>query len=317
MRPGELVRVRSAEEIVATLDEDGRLDGLPFMPEMLAACGRTLPVLQTAAKTCDGSGLVLGMSNAVFLAGSRCDGSAHGGCQAACALHWKEAWLERVGRTSAAEEAPPSVPPAAPDPALLARLAPTTKPPEDGVTVYSCQATEIFDATVPLSPWDLGQYAHDIRNWGVRKLAYNLVMRVINKYQRLSRRAFPRWLRIRGGETYPLLRGELDHTPTERLDLQPGDHVRIKSREEIVATLDRDNRNRGLAFDVEELRFCGQTARVLARVERLINERTGRMMRVRSDCLVLEGVACPADYHKLCARGIYSFWREIWLEKIP
>ena len=44
LKPGELVRVRSASEIFATLDETGALDGLPFMPEMLKYCGRTLPV---------------------------------------------------------------------------------------------------------------------------------------------------------------------------------------------------------------------------------------------------------------------------------
>ena len=32
---GEVVEVRSPEEILATLDENGELDGLPFMPEML------------------------------------------------------------------------------------------------------------------------------------------------------------------------------------------------------------------------------------------------------------------------------------------
>ena len=43
LRPGEVVRVRSASEIFATLDDRGTLDGLPFMPEMLKYCGRTLP----------------------------------------------------------------------------------------------------------------------------------------------------------------------------------------------------------------------------------------------------------------------------------
>ena len=35
LRAGEWVEVRSREEIVATLDEDARLEDLPFMPEML------------------------------------------------------------------------------------------------------------------------------------------------------------------------------------------------------------------------------------------------------------------------------------------
>ena len=35
LRVGEVVEVRTAEEILATLDEHGALDSLPFMPEML------------------------------------------------------------------------------------------------------------------------------------------------------------------------------------------------------------------------------------------------------------------------------------------
>ena len=40
LRAGEWVRVRSKEEILATLDNNGQLEGLPFMPEMFAFCGR-------------------------------------------------------------------------------------------------------------------------------------------------------------------------------------------------------------------------------------------------------------------------------------
>ena len=42
------------------------------------------------------SQLRLRMRNAVHLEGLRCDGQAHGGCQAGCLLYWKEAWLRRV-----------------------------------------------------------------------------------------------------------------------------------------------------------------------------------------------------------------------------
>ena len=53
LKVGDLVEVRSAEEIRATLDENGELDGLPFMPEMLAFCGRRLTVHKVAHKLCD------------------------------------------------------------------------------------------------------------------------------------------------------------------------------------------------------------------------------------------------------------------------
>ena len=53
LRVGDVVEVRSAAEILATLDERGELDGLPFMPEMLRFCGRRLTVHKVAHKLCD------------------------------------------------------------------------------------------------------------------------------------------------------------------------------------------------------------------------------------------------------------------------
>ena len=90
--------MRSEVEILATLDERGELDSLPFMPEMLQFCGRRFRVDKRALKLCDtiGSTGMYRMRNAVHLAGVRCDGQAHDGCQASCLIYWKEAWLTRV-----------------------------------------------------------------------------------------------------------------------------------------------------------------------------------------------------------------------------
>src|SRR5262245_37605705 len=46
LRPGDLVEVRAPEEILQTLDTEGTLDQLPFMPEMLRFCGRRFQVSQ-------------------------------------------------------------------------------------------------------------------------------------------------------------------------------------------------------------------------------------------------------------------------------
>ena len=40
LRPGDVVKVRSPAEILATLGADGALDGMPFMPEMARLAGR-------------------------------------------------------------------------------------------------------------------------------------------------------------------------------------------------------------------------------------------------------------------------------------
>src|SRR5215467_6870227 len=53
LRVGDWVEVRSREEILATLDEKGCLDNLPFMPEMFAFCGKRFQVYKRAHKTCD------------------------------------------------------------------------------------------------------------------------------------------------------------------------------------------------------------------------------------------------------------------------
>ena len=47
------VEVRSKEEILATLDSKGQLDGMPFMPEMFAFCGERFQVFKRAHKGCD------------------------------------------------------------------------------------------------------------------------------------------------------------------------------------------------------------------------------------------------------------------------
>jgi hypothetical protein len=327
LQPGELVRVRSAEEIAATLDADGKLDGLPFMPEMLAYCGKTMSVFKRADKTCAGRGKARRMDNAVHLAGVRCDGSAHGGCQAACLIYWKEAWLERApnngmaplagtnGTAPAAgsQNGAPPVPPSKP----LLPVAAATKGGRNGEgVVYQCQATEVLNATRHLPLWEPDQYVQDVRNWGVRKLVRNLVISGFNKWQDASRRYLPAWLRIRGGQRYPALSGRLERTPKATLGLQPGDLVRVKSKEEILATLDTRNRNRGLMFDVEMLRYCGRTARVKQRIERIIDEHSGKMIEISSDCVTLEGFVCMADYHRLCTRSVYEYFREIWLERV-
>jgi hypothetical protein len=316
LSPGEVVRVRSASEIFATLDDRGTLDGLPFMPEMLKYCGRTLPVTQRADKACAGDGVVRRMHNTVHLESVRCDGSAHGGCQAACLMFWKEAWLERLENG------------AAPAPRRLdeddqsyvgGTLLPATKDhTEADAPRYRCQATEIPRASERLRFRAADQYVRDLRNRSLRKILHGLVIEAFNLWQAFSKRRLPKALLISDGNPYPFIVGTLNKgkTPAAKLDLRPGDLVRIKSKDEIVATLDKTNRNRGLSFDGEMSNYCGRTARVQARVNHLVDESTGKMIDIKSDCIILEGVVCAGDYHRFCSRAIYAYWREIWLEKI-
>jgi hypothetical protein len=316
LRVGELVRVRSAEEILATLDERGALDSLPFMPEMLPFCGKEFRVDRRATKACDTIdwSALRRMENAVHLEQLRCDGSAHGGCQAGCLLYWKEAWLERV----------PASAPSGADGAqagALAVLEPNTrKGEEDGETIWSCQATELKRATPSEVPWwQPSQYVEDVRagNATVVRVIRGLAIGFFNMLQLLNTRLLPRYSLLHGGGKYPFLDGRASGTDaTERLNLQPGDMVEVKSKDEILDTLDERDYTRGLRFDREMLRYCGRRGRVLRRVERIINEKTGKMISIKSDCIIIDGFICTGDLHRMCPRSIYPYWRESWLRRV-
>jgi hypothetical protein len=323
LRVGDLVEVRSEEEILRTLDSNGMLDSLPFMPEMLQFCGRRFKVDKRAMKLCDtiNGGGMNRMEHAVHLQGVRCDGQAHGGCQAACLVYWKEAWLKRVDAAAAANgngAAPPRPKPGYSLP-LLTQATRKVVDGERGEEVYACQATELLRAApARIAPWDVGQYVEDVRsaNAGFLTVLRSVVIGAFNEYQDLSIRFLPRWLRIHQGKRFPFLDGAQRRTPTGALDLRPGELVRVKSKEEIVGTLDGNNRNRGMKFDAEMLKYCGRQARVLGRVERIIDEPTGRMLELKNPCILLEDVICTGDFHRLCPRGTYPYWREIWLERV-
>jgi hypothetical protein len=322
LRVGDLVEVRSGDEILATLDERGELDGLPFMPEMLAWCGRQARVDKVALKLCDTIDWtgIHRMRNAVHLEGSRCDGQAHGGCQAGCNIYWKEAWLKRVTATRPEpERGPPAAKGRAAGCTLTTLTAAARRPADSGEERYACQATELLRAAPErIPPWDLRQYVQDVRsgNTGALAMIRTLAVGAFNEYQEASRRFLPRWLRIRDGRRYPFIEGRLQKTPGQTVGLQPGERVRVRRKEEIVATLDVNNANRGMSFDGEMLLYCGHAGRVLRRVERIIDEKSGRMLEFRNPCIILDDVTCTAAYHRRCPRGIYPYWREMWLERI-
>jgi glycosyltransferase involved in cell wall biosynthesis len=323
LRVGEIVEVRSEAEILATLDGRGELESLPFMPEMLQFCGRRFRVDKRAGMLCDtiGSTGMYRMRNAVHLAGLRCDGQAHGGCQAGCLIYWKEAWLRRMP-ANGLEPARPMPEPTASGCIPMALTAATRRaadPAAPGEERYACQVTELLRAAPERIPaWDGRQYVQDVRsgNAGALAMIRTLAVGLFNEYQDASRRLIPLPLRIRAGRRYPFIEGRLQKTPVQTLDLQPGERVRVKRREEIIATLDANNANHGMSFDGEMLRYCGQEARVLRRVERIIDEKSGRMLQFKNTCVVLDNVTCTGAYHRQCPRGIYPYWREIWLERV-
>lgn len=178
---GDFVEVLSKEEILATLDERGCVDKLPFMPEMFEFCGKRFPVRAVAHKTCDTAHKTRKnrkLRATVHLADLRCDGASHGGCEAACTLFWKDVWLKPVASDS--NYAPANgQPPKTKGTCTEEKLFAATQLPivaGDGEPCYSCQATRLFEATQPLGWWNPRQYMLDVTTGN---LASGRVLRVL------------------------------------------------------------------------------------------------------------------------------------------
>ncbi len=327
LKAGEMIVVRTREEILSTLDQNGCLDELPFTPEMLAFCGQRLRVYKRAHKTCDTIYFTGGRSltDTVHLQDNRCDGSAHGGCQAECLLFWKEAWLKRAeDSTTPAKLDGPGCPES-----RLAEIA-CRKDEASGEPIYLCQATQMLKATRPLPWYDFRQFWEDYtsgnegagRMLSVFSYAIYARLRTLPVAGKWFRKIYNRKQRMLGKPPHPRTTGSIpagSRTPSAKLDLQPGELVRVKSFEEILKTIDTSYRNRGLVWDAEMAPYCGGTYRVKSRVEHIIDEKNGKMMQFKSDVIILEGVVCQSKYSNcryFCPRSVYPYWREIWLERI-
>lgn len=307
-RIGDIVEVGSADEILATLDGEGKFEGVPFMPEMLAFCGQRFQVVKYADYTCtDGEPRCL--KNTVHLDELRCDGSAHRNCQAKCLMFWKEAWIKRISpeggsastKSKSLDRRDIRATNAAT--ALLSAYVQQT----DGA--MSCQATEIKSATCPLEP-GLKRYAGSTyRDFRAQRIGWTDLGRLLMwMREKTIWSAFVWWARA------PWNAKRYLKTPSRTLDLRPGDVVRVRGAWEILRTLDRRGCNRGLRFTPEMLRYCGQKCRVLSRLERRINEIDGQLVEFGNGCVLLENVICKGQ-RTFCSRSEYHYWREIWLDR--
>jgi hypothetical protein len=330
LRAGDWVSVRSKPEILATLDEQGRLDGLPFQPEMFAFCGQRLRVRKVAHKTCDTIHKTGGrrMYDAVHLEGAQCDGSAHGGCQADCNFFWKEAWLRRADDLRRETLTPSEARCGEAD--VVRAVHPAGQGQGDDPT-WSCQTTALFEATEPLTWWDPRQYLRDVTSgnhsiWNITQLllaaGYRQLLSSVPVGYRLVLGIYNAFQKVRGGRPMPMTYGLIpdgEPTPTECLDLKPGEWVEVKSVDAIATTVTHSGFNRGMRYDVEMVKYSGGRYRVQMRVDRLINEKTGKMMQMKSPCIQLEAVYCRAEctpWRLGCPRAMNTYWREIWLRRV-
>jgi hypothetical protein len=311
MRRGDLVALRRPNEILQTLDASGSLDGVPFMPEMLRYFGRSFHVDARVERACDtiGKSGARRMSDAVLLDDHRCDGSGHGGCQAGCRLYWKEAWLRRVDGGTSLEFAR--------DDAFdrLNDLAVKNSRPmhaTPAAEVYRCQATEFLRATEPLGWWSVRSFLREVSSRNVSAWTFVRVT---------TRLVLDETLRRTGlRASRPLPPSSEPSEIHQANGIVPGSTVRVRSAGEIAKTLDASGKLRGLWFDREMLPYCGTTATVKTQVKRFVDEKTGAMVELKTDCFILDGVVCKGHVSEgrwFCCRAIYPWWRGAWLEREP
>jgi hypothetical protein len=241
---------------------------------------------------------------------------------------WKTAWIKSAdGAAPVASPSQSTSTGMTEDDLLATTVKQGTNSPEP---IYSCQATQLYHATTLQPWWDLRQFWRDIRYGNAR----------LGRAARVLTVAFFRWLTTVGIGyriacwTYDLVHRLLNRfpapqgtgsipdgqpTPRGELSLQPGELVRVKSHEEIKKTISTGNKNRGLWYDHEMVKFSGHVYRVERRVDRIIDEVSGKMRPMKTPCIVLNNVWCTAEYTEsrlLCPRAVTTYWRENWLERV-
>ena len=298
---GDLVAVRSPEEILQTLDENGTLNGLPFMPEMIPYCGKRYHVVRRVFKTCV-SGTpeltdVRGMKSddVVILEGLRCAGNEHDGCQKDCMILWREAWLKKPTDSNL------SLAGSSDGPEGLRNRLKTQSSPER----YFCQASEILSFTERIS--QLARFSKSFDDLRAGNCSIPEMIR------RISIWAF--W-KLRKSLFGVYGRGTSSSVVEQALNLQPGECVIVQPMAEIRNTLDAKAKNRGLWFSPDMRLECGREKIVERRLEKIIVDGTGAMRRLKNTVYLKDSYcSCPHVAFGGCPRGEFVYWRETWLRR--
>ena len=95
-----------------------------------------------------------------------------------------------------------------------------------------------------------------------------------------------------------------------------GDIVKVRSREEIISTLDPFNQLKGCTFFHEMFQYCGTKQRVFRVMKNFIDERDYRYKKTRGIILLDNNFCSGKSSYGECDRCCFLFWREEWLEKI-
>jgi hypothetical protein len=147
----------------------------------------------------------------------------------------------------------------------------------------------------------------------VLKIFKEIVYNRLNILEAIKSVILPGWRKI---NKTPQPKGLLGKTPVEYLNLMPGELIEVKSYNEILHTLDKNGRNKGLHFTSDMKQYSGKQFKVRNKLERMIREDTGEMQEIKNT-VILEDVICSFPYRFAgCPRAEFHYWREIWLNRV-
>ena len=168
---------------------------------------------------------------------------------------------------------------------------------------YSCQSTQLFDATETLSRWDFVSFMREIF---YKELSVQDFLKIV--YRATLHRFF-------GWEAPGSLVGPEGKKSKGNLNLQAGDWVDVKNAAEIQATLNPGGINCGLAFRPSMAEAIGGRYQVASPVQKIILEQSGKMVHL-INTVALKGVVCQGVCAANCPRAEYLYWRESWLRRV-
>jgi hypothetical protein len=107
LQPGEIVRVKSHEEILRTVDAGNKNRGMYWDAELVPYCGGTYRVLKSVTRIIDEkTGKMVEMKNPCIILDSVVCQARYSECRMFCPKemypYWREIWLERVAASGSA-----------------------------------------------------------------------------------------------------------------------------------------------------------------------------------------------------------------------
>jgi hypothetical protein len=162
------------------------------------------------------------------------------------------------------------------------------------------------------------QYENFIKNIGVRPRLTDMLVYAMGIAQRKAV-GFPEprhaQLMKRLSSLFGDNGGGLSPAPAAE-ELQPGDRVLVRPKEEIERTLDAKGMIKGCRFLPDMYKYCGQEQTVFKVVRKFVHEGDHTVRRAKNTVLLKDNYCIGKIGFTECDRSCFYFWRNEWLKKL-